>query len=112
MSSSSVTPILNVALPLALLVLTLATGTWGRGKEVAEVGVAFRAVGVAAGWDVVVDAGGGGAGAAVRRPWEVGGALRRPAEVGGALRRLAGGGGAGFFALDDGGGGSRVVTVV
>ena len=41
-SSSSVEPILNAApmLPL-LLLLTLANGTGGRGKEVAEVGVAF-----------------------------------------------------------------------
>lgn len=79
MSSSSADPILKVAPTLALL-LTVASGTWGRGKEVAEVGVAFRAVGAVC--DTVVDAGGGGAGAAVRRPWEGGGALRRP---GGAL---------------------------
>lgn len=113
-SSSSVAPILKVAPPLALLVPILATGTWGRGKEVAEVGVVFRAVDVAPGWDAMVDVGGGGTGAAVRRPWEGGGAMRRPAaEVGGALRRFAGGGGAGFLAFDDeGGGGSRVVTVV
>ena len=65
MSSSSADPILKVAPPLAPL-LTVATGTWGRGKEVAEVGVAFRAVGVVC--DVVVDACGGGPGAAVRRP--------------------------------------------
>ena len=99
---------------MARLVLTLATGTWGRGKDVAEVGVPFRAVGVAACCDVVVDVVVGGAGcAAMRRPCEVGGGLRRPAEVGGALRRLAGGGGAGFLALDaGGGGGSRLVTVV
>ena len=104
---------LKVAPPVALLVLTSATGTWGRGKDVAEVGVPFRAVGVAACCDVVVVVGGAGC-AAVRRPCEVGGGLRRPAaEVGGALRRLAGGGGAGFLALDaGGGGGSRVVTVV
>ena len=106
---------LKEASPPALLVVTLPTGTWGRGKEVAEVGVAFRAVGVAVGWAVVVvDADGGATGAAVRRLWEGGGAMRRPLEeVGGALRRLAGGGGAGFLTLDDGGGGgSRVVTVV
>ena len=103
---------LKVAPPVALLVLMLATGTWGRGKDVAEVGVPFRAVGVAACCDVVVVVGGAGC-AAVRRPCEVGGGLIRPVEVGGALRRLAGGGGAGFLPLDaGGGGGSRVVTVV
>ena len=95
---------LKVAPPVALPVLMPATGTWGRGKDVAEVGVAACC-------DVVVVVGGAGC-AAVRRPWEVGGGLIRPVEVGRALRRLAGGGGAGFLAFAAGGGGSRVVTVI